>query len=116
MEDGRDRAGSTGKVGTSSEGARGRRFRLSARVSSDRPEAVAPVLQEIFAKGSVTRRGDEFLVEAEMTGPDSKGLNRTLLSRLRRSEKRTRLRARWTGDDGTEESYFDYVLKKTSRP
>jgi hypothetical protein len=90
------------------------RFRLQARVSSDRPDAVRPILLERFVPGAVTRSGEEFVVEAELTGPDVKELNRALLSALRRAEKRTRLRARWTSDDGTEYSFFDYVLKRTA--
>jgi len=42
-------------------------------------------------------------------------LNRTFLSALRRVEKRTPLRAKWTSDDGTIERFFDYVLKKTGK-
>lgn len=97
-------------------GPAGTRFRLSARVSSNRPAAVRAVLEELFRPSALVRQRDEFLVEAEMTGPSSKELNRQLLSRLRRAEKRTRLRARWTDPDGTETSYFDYVLKATRRP
>ena len=37
------------------------------------------------------------------------------LPALRKVEKRTTLRAEWTSDDGTSESYFDYVLKKTTK-
>ena len=37
--------------------------------------------------------GDEFLVEAQMEGASAKELNRTLLSALRRVEKRTTRRA-----------------------
>lgn len=47
-----------------------------------------------------------------MEGPSTKELNRTLLSALRRANKRTTLRAEWTSGDTTER-YFDYVLKKT---
>jgi hypothetical protein len=41
-----------------------------------------------------------------------KELNRTLVSALRKVEKRTALRAEWTSGD-TPEHYFDYVPKKT---
>lgn len=51
-------------------------------------------------------------VEAEMEGARAKELNRTLLSALRKVEKRTTIRAEWTSSDTTER-YFDYVLKKT---
>lgn len=64
---------------------------------------------------SVRRSGDELWVEADLPGEDVRELNRELLSRLRRAEKRTRLRAEWTGPDGTVYRYFDYVLKRTTR-
>jgi hypothetical protein len=47
-----------------------------------------------------------------MEGASAKELNRTLLSALRKVEKRTTLRAEWTSGDTTE-CFFDYVLKKT---
>ena len=90
-----------------------RRFRISARVSSDSPKTVKPVLEKAVGKASVTEANGEFLVEAEMEGDSAKDLNRSLLSALRKVEKKTRLRAEWTADDGTIERYFDYVLKKT---
>jgi hypothetical protein len=45
------------------------------------------------AKGSVSKAGDEFVVEAEVEGASAKELNRTLLSALRSVNKRTTLRA-----------------------
>lgn len=92
------------------------RFHLSARVSSDRPEAIRPVLVERFPRAAITRSGEEYLLEVDVVGSAAKELNRELLSGLRRVEKRTRLRARWTSEDGTEQRYFDYVLKTTGRP
>ncbi len=50
-----------------------------------------------------------------MDGSSAKDLNRRILSALRRVEKRTRLRAEWTGDDGRVDRFFDYVLKSTGR-
>jgi hypothetical protein len=47
-------------------------------------------------------RGGGFLIEAEMEGASAKELNRTLLSALRKVEKRTTLRAEWTSGDTTE--------------
>lgn len=94
----------------------GQRFRLSAKVSSDAPDAVKSVLEGIVGKGSVRMEGPDFLVEAEMEGSDAKDLNRSLLSALRRAEKKTRLRAEWKADDGTTYRFFDYVLKKVERP
>jgi hypothetical protein len=89
-------------------------FKLKARVSSSNPRAIQPVLEGLVTQGSVTRAGEDFLVEAEMEGTSAKELNRSLLSALRRIEKRTRLRAEWTCGKNTER-FFDYVLKKTIR-
>jgi len=47
-----------------------------------------------------------------MTGPAARDLNRSLLSALRRAERRTRLRAEWTAG-GMTERFFDYVPKGT---
>lgn len=91
-------------------------FLLSARVSTDSPDAVERTLKTLVTKGSV-RRGtsaNEFLVEAKMEGTTAKDLNRSLLSALRRVEKKTRLRAEWTSGDTTER-FFDYVPKGTRK-
>jgi hypothetical protein len=56
----------------------------------------------------------EFLVEAEVEGESAKDLNRSLLSALRRTEKKTRLRAEWTSG-GTTAKFFDYVPKGTRK-
>jgi len=92
-----------------------KRFKLTARVSSSNLQAIRPVLEKLITKGSVRREGDEFIIEAEMQGSNVKDLNRSLLSALRRVEKRTRLRAEWSSTDGTILRFFDYVLKKTSK-
>lgn len=90
-----------------------KRFTLAARVSSSSPQAIKPVLKKLITEGSVTREGDEFVVNAHLEGDNAKELNRTILSTLRRVEKRTRLRAEWTSADGTTLRFFDYALKKT---
>jgi hypothetical protein len=89
-------------------------FKLSARVSSSNPQAIRPVLENLITQGSVQEVKEEFQVEAGMEGESAKELNRFLLSSLRRIEKRTRLRAEWTSDDGITQKFFDYVLKSTS--
>jgi hypothetical protein len=86
-----------------------------ARVSSSSPKAVRLVLEQLIKTGSVKDAKDELIVEADMEGGTAKELNRSLLSALRRAEKRTRLRAEWTSDDGTTQRFFDYVLKKTTK-
>jgi len=92
-----------------------KRFKLTARVSSSNLQAIRPVLEKLITKGSVRREGDEFIIEAEMQGSNVKDLNRSLLSALRRVEKKTRLRTEWSSTDGTILRFFDYVLKKTSK-
>jgi hypothetical protein len=69
---------------------------------------------KLITKGSVKKVEDEFVIEGEMQGCNAKELNRSLLSALRKAEKKTRLRAEWASDDGTTLRFFDYVLKKTS--
>ena len=73
---------------------------------------IRQALDQLSAKGSVKKDGEEFLVEAEMEGASARDLNRTLLSALRKVEKRTTLRSEWTSGETTER-FFDYVLKKT---
>ena len=87
-------------------------FKLKARINRSDARTIQQALDQLAAKGSVMKEGDEFIVEAEMEGASAKELNRTLLSALRKVEKRTTLRAEWTCGDTTER-FFDYVLKKT---
>src|SRR5208282_1864037 len=87
-------------------------FRVAARVSSSNPKAIRPVLEQAITKGTIEEVKGEYLVDADMIGESAKDLNRALLSALRRVEKKTRLRAEWTSDDGTTQKFFDYVLKK----
>ena len=87
-------------------------YRLSARVSSNDLAAARAVLHELLPDGRIDDDQAELLVEAELAGESAKELNRSLLSALRRAEKKTRLRSQWTAPDGTVERYFDYVLKK----
>jgi hypothetical protein len=91
-----------------------RAYSLSAKVDSSSPDAIEPVLRRLVTKGSVKKEKGVFMVEAELEGPSAKELNRSLLSSLRKAEKKTRLRAEWTFGNTTER-YFDYVLKKTTK-
>ena len=88
------------------------KLKLKARVNRSDSRTIRHALEQLSAQGSVKKEGDEFVVEAEMEGTSAKELNRTLLSALRKVEKRTTLRAEWTSGDTTER-FFDYVLKKT---
>jgi len=93
-----------------------RRFSLVARVNSDSPSAVKPILESFAASGTLSEGSspNEFIIEAKLAGPSAKELNRTLLSALRRAEKKTRLRAEWSSGDTTEK-FFDYVSKGTRK-
>lgn len=94
-------------------------FKLSARVSTDSPPRIAPVLEKLFPKRAVTERGGEFVIETSIEtnkeGENAKDLNRELLSALRKVERKTRLRAEWTSTEGVTYRFFDYVLKKIVR-
>ena len=83
-------------------------------MSSANPAAVKAILEDLLPHGSVSEAHDDLLVQAELEGTSAKDLNRSILSALRRVEKKTRLRAQWTTTDGTTQSFFDYVLKKTT--
>lgn len=68
-------------------------FKLKARINRSDAGTIRQALDQLGANGSVTKAGEEFVVEAEMDGASTKELNRTLLSALRKVEKRTTLRA-----------------------
>ena len=97
------------------EGVAHMNFKLKARVSRSDAGTIRQALDQLAAKGSVEETAEEFMVEAEVEGASAKELNRTLLSALRKAQKRTTLRSEWTSSDGTTDRFFDYVLKKTSK-
>ena len=87
-------------------------FRLVGDVSSDDLPAVRPVLAQAVGRATVTETPHGLHVEGVMDAADVRELNRRLLSALRKAEKRTRLRAEWTGG-GQVCRFFDYVPKST---
>ena len=89
-------------------------FRLTARISTENPQAVKPVLEELVFKESITAMDEGFLVKATMQGESARELNKTLLSALRRVERKTRLHAEWTSGNTTER-FFDYVPKGSQK-
>jgi hypothetical protein len=91
-----------------------RTFTLTARITTENPHSIKRVLEELFPKTSVSRTDEGFLVKATMRGENARDLNRTLLSALRRVERKTRLRAEWTSGCTTER-FFDYVPKGTRK-
>ena len=87
---------------------------LKARINRSDAGTIRQALDDqLAANGSVRKESDEFVVEAQMQRASAKELNRTLLSALRKVNKKTTLRAEWSSNDGTTERYFDCVLKKT---
>jgi len=92
-----------------------KRFSLVAKVSSSNPKAIRPVLEQLIGSGRIEEVGGEYSISGGFIGASAKDLNRSVLSALRRAEKKTRLRAEWTSEDGTTSKFFDYVLKKTVR-
>jgi hypothetical protein len=92
-----------------------KRFNLSARISSDDPSTIKPVLERVIGTaGTIEPTEDGFEVKATLKGESARDLNRMLLSEMRRVEKKTRIRAEWTLGDTTER-FFDYVPKGTRK-
>ncbi|MGA3245866.1 MAG: hypothetical protein ABSE41_14710 [Bacteroidota bacterium] len=87
-----------------------KKFTLTACVSTDNRRAIKVALKEFVSKASVTPTDEGFLVKATMHGESARELNRTLLSALRRVERKTRLRAEWISG-AVSERFFDYVPK-----
>ncbi|HUI28684.1 MAG TPA: hypothetical protein VLX91_00605 [Candidatus Acidoferrales bacterium] len=85
-------------------------FTLTANVSTDNRKAIKLVLEKIFPKESMKPAEEGFLVQATLEGESARELNRELLSRLRRVERKTRMRAEWRSR-GKVERFFDYVPK-----
>jgi hypothetical protein len=92
-----------------------KRFKLFARINSDNPSAIKPVLERIIGnKGTVKPTSEGFEVNAELDGESARDLNRMLLSEMRKVERKTRIRSEWTLGD-TIEKFFDYVPKATRK-
>lgn len=91
------------------------KFKLKARIDRSDARLIRGALEQLAAKGSVRKADDGFVVEAEMEGTSAREMNRTLLSALRKVERKTTLRAEWTSGDSITERFFDYALKKTIR-
>ena len=94
------------------------KFNVRALIRSRDRDKIRPVVERLFAGGRVSisaERKDEIAAEAVLSGTSARDVNRSILSELRRFEKRTTMRSEWTYGSSTE-SYFDYVLKKKARP
>ena len=86
-------------------------YGLTANVSTENPQAIRRVLEDLIEKGSVAPTEDGFQVKAKMIGESARDLNRTLLSALRKVEEKTRLRAEWAFGK-TVERFFDSAAKR----
>lgn len=92
-----------------------KRFELKATVSSDNLSAVKSAIEEFIGDaGSVSDTEEGLEIKASLEGESAKDLNRELLSRMRRIEKKTRIRSEWSFE-GTTERFFDYVSKSTKK-
>lgn len=92
-----------------------KQFTLKASVSSDNPSAVKTVIEKVIGTtGTVSQKADLLEINAVLEGESARELNRTLLSEMRRAEKKTRMRSEWSSGN-TVESFFDYVPKGSHR-
>ncbi len=91
-----------------------KKFVLVADIRTANPARIETVLSDLVGVKAVVGTEDGFKVRATMEGESARDLNRSLLSALRRVEKKTTLRAEWTYDRTTER-FFDYVPKGTRR-
>lgn len=91
-------------------------LRLVARISTDDPSKLRPVLDAIARRYAGTYRTtvEGFETEFNREAPSARDANRELLNELRRAVKKTRLRAQWTHGAVTER-FFDYVPKGTDK-
>ena len=87
-------------------------FRLVGEVRTAARNEVRPVLNKLLPGGQIRETDTGFEVGARLEGESAQELNRTLLTALRRIERRTTLRAEWSSGR-TIERYFDYVRKST---
>ena len=88
-------------------------FALKADISTEDAAGLFRQIVARFGADAVTETPTGFRVECMVSGGSARDLNRELLSDLRRTVKKTRLRAVWTAN-GVSEKFFDYVPKGTS--
>ena len=67
-------------------------------------------LRDLFPDAAIETTETGLRVRAQIEGESARELNRAILTALRRVERRTTLRAEWTGG-ATVERFFDYVPK-----
>jgi hypothetical protein len=89
------------------------KLKLKARVNRSDARTIRHALEQLSAKGSVRKTGDEFVVEAEMEGASARELSRTFLSALRKGRRKRRSVRTGFLKTATTERFFDYARKKT---
>jgi predicted RNA binding protein with dsRBD fold (UPF0201 family) len=87
-----------------------RRFDLDGDVRSASPQEVLAALRDLFPDATIETTETGLRVRVQLEGESARDLNRAVLSALRRVERRTTLRAEWSGGR-TVERFFDYVPK-----
>ena len=87
-----------------------RKFTVVADIRTEDPKRIEPILEDLVGVNAMLRTDTGFRVKTTLEGESARELNRSLLSALRRVEKKTTLRAEWTYD-GTTERFFDFVPK-----
>lgn len=85
---------------------------LVARISTDDPQRLRSTLSDILRRhpGSCETGPEGFEVRLTWEAPSARDANRELLNELRRTVRKTRLRAEWSHGT-TVERFFDYVPK-----
>ena len=86
----------------------GLQFQLEAEVRTANRRDVLAALQNLLPNVGIEETETGLKLAGRVEGESARDLNRSLLSALRRVERRTTLRAEWTSDK-TVERFFDYV-------
>ena len=89
-------------------------YKLVAWVNTKNPQTIDHVLKDLASKCSIIAADEGFFVKAKMRGEGARELNRTLLSALRRVERKTTVHTEWTSGVTTER-FFDYLPKGSRR-
>lgn len=89
-----------------------RKFALVAGIRTTDRVGIQVGLAEILPHGIITPMDEGFRVETVVEGTSARDLNRTLLSALRRIDRRATIHAAWT-IDGITERFFDYTTRGT---
>lgn len=88
------------------------KLHLRARVSSDSPDSIGRFLLDNLAVASLSRDGDDLIVPAVIDAQTAREANRRFLSRLKRADRKARLRAEWT-HAGLTERFLNYAPEGT---